>query len=55
MEAGEEALVRTYLCDLYVATMDKLSLRGSVADGYVGDHELVRGGYKQVGRQAGCS
>jgi len=34
--------------DLYNATMDQLSLKGMVSEGYSGDHELVIGGYKQV-------
>ena len=37
-----------YLSDLYVAPLDRLSMRGMVSTGYEGDHELVVGGYTQV-------
>jgi len=41
-------LVRCYLSDLYVADMKECSLRGMVSEGYDGDHELVKDGYRQV-------
>lgn len=44
----EEVVVNAFTADLYVATLDKLSLRGSVTSGFDGDHELVLGGYSQV-------
>ena len=44
----ERQFIHAYMSDLYVAPMEKLSLRGMVSDGYSGDHELVIGGYNQV-------
>ena len=44
----EEGVVNAFTADLYVATLDKLSLRGSVTNGFDGHHELVLGGYSQV-------
>ena len=45
----EQEVVNAFTADLYVATLDKLSLRGSVTNGFDGHHELVLGGYSQVG------
>ncbi len=44
----QHKIVSCYASDLYVATQDKLSLRGSISQGYDGDHELVQGGYGQL-------
>ena len=44
----EEGVVNAFTADLYAATLDKLSLRGSVTNGFDGHHELVLGGYSQV-------
>lgn len=44
----ERQFINAYMSDLYVAPMEKLSLRGMVSDGYSGDHELVMGGFNQV-------
>uniref|UniRef100_A0A061R8Y1 N1-acetylpolyamine oxidase n=1 Tax=Tetraselmis sp. GSL018 TaxID=582737 RepID=A0A061R8Y1_9CHLO len=41
-------IVNSYMSDLYATTMDKISLKGAIAYGYDGLHELVRGGYQQV-------
>lgn len=43
-----EQFVRCYMSDLYVAPLDRISLRGAISWGYDGDHELVLGGYSQV-------
>lgn len=36
-------------CRSYVAEMHQLSLRGMTSQGFAGKHELVVGGFKQVG------
>ena len=41
--------MEAYLSDVYVTTLDKMSIRGMVSNGFDGDHELVVGGYSQVG------
>ncbi len=48
LAAAPERLVRAYLSDLYVAPMERISLRGAISWGYSGAHELVSGGYRQV-------
>lgn len=45
---GDREFINAYMSDLYVAPMEKLSLRGMVSHGFSGDHELVMGGYNQV-------
>lgn len=45
----EREIVNSYNVDLYVATLDQLSLRGMYSDGYEGSHDLVVGGMSQVG------
>ncbi|KAL4420498.1 hypothetical protein ABPG75_010154 [Micractinium tetrahymenae] len=44
----ERDVVEAYCCDLYVTTMDRMSLKGMVSTGFSGPHELVCGGFKQV-------
>ena len=36
-------IVSAKFVDLYAATLDKISLKGAIAEGYEGYHELVRG------------
>ena len=45
----ERQIVEAIASDLYVVTLNKLSLRGTVTVGFHGHHELVLGGYSQVG------
>lgn len=40
--------MEAYCCDLYVATLDAMSLKGMVSTGFSGPHELVSGGFKQA-------
>lgn len=44
----ERQVVEAFAVDMYAATLEDLSLRGTVSNGYEGDHELVAGGYCQV-------
>jgi hypothetical protein len=44
----EQTVVNAFTADLYVATLNRLSLRCSVTSGFDGHHELVLGGYSQV-------
>lgn len=37
-----------YCCDLYVTTLEGMSLKGMVSTGFSGPHELVAGGFKQA-------
>lgn len=48
MSNMEREICECFNSDLYATTLDNLSLKGSVSNGYSGDHELVLGGYKQV-------
>ncbi|KAL4436382.1 hypothetical protein ABPG77_009944 [Micractinium sp. CCAP 211/92] len=44
----ERDIVEAYCCDLYVTTLEGMSLKGMVSTGFSGPHELVAGGFKQV-------
>jgi hypothetical protein len=45
----EHANVDAMLCDTWVAAPGEMSLRGNVIHGFDGDHEIVLGGFSQVG------
>ena len=42
-------MVNAMLCDTWVAAPRGMSLRGNVIHGFNGEHEIVLGGYSQVG------
>lgn len=44
----EQQIVAAFTSDLYVAPLEKLSVRGTITHGFGGHHEIVLGGYSQV-------
>jgi hypothetical protein len=44
----EQQVVAAFTSDLYVAPLEKLSVRGTITNGFGGHHEIVLGGYSQV-------